>query len=244
MHKSPVNSENYHQKTEIGKGESKMPVGLILLIAVSILIYLGVAQRILDRLRLTDRAALLFIAAMVVGGFLPDIPLTANLSINIGGGIVPIILVGYLFWVAGTVTEKSRAAIALLVTAIVVYGALKIMPLEPTYAILMDPLYMVAIIAGIVGYLAGRSRRSAFIAGVGAVVLNDIFTRLELLITGGESALVIGGAGIFDATVVSGLIAVGLAELIGEIRENLAGNRDRHPNEEEENDQGGGPDHE
>ncbi len=221
-----------------------MPVGLILLIAVSILIYLGVAQRILDRLRLSDRAALLFIAAMVVGGFLPDIPLTANLSINIGGGIVPIILIGYLFWVAGTTTERSRAAVALIATSIIVYGALKLMPLEPTYAILLDPLYIVAIIAGIVAYLvAARSRRSAFIAGVGAVVLNDIFTRIELLITGGTSALVIGGAGIFDATIVSGLIAVGLAELIGEIRENLAGNRDQHV-EEKGYEEGGPPENE
>jgi len=206
-----------------------MPFGMILLIVVSVLIYLGFAHRILDRMRLSDRAALVFIAAMLVGSYLPDIPLTGNLSINIGGGVIPLVLLGYLFGAADTVSEKSRAAIALIVTALLVYGVLKILPLEPTHAILIDPLYMVAIIAGLVGYLSGRSRRSAFIAGVGAVVLTDIFTRFELLVAGIGDELVIGGAGIFDATIVSGLLAVGLAELVGEIREALV--RDRTPAE-------------
>lgn len=200
-----------------------MPVGMIILLVISILVFLGLAQRVLDRLRLTDRAALVFIGAMLVGGFLPDIPLTRTLAINIGGGIIPLILVAYLFVRAGTARERIRAAIALLATAVVVYIVLKIIPLEPTYAFLMDPLYLVALIAGVAGYLAGRSRRGAFIAGVGAIVLNDIFTRIELFYRGASSELIIGGAGIFDATIISGLIALGLAELIGEIRERLSG---------------------
>jgi len=48
-----------------------MPVGIILLLIISILIFLGLAQRVLDRLGLTDRTALLFIAAMLVGAFYP-----------------------------------------------------------------------------------------------------------------------------------------------------------------------------
>ena len=198
-----------------------MPVGSVLLLVVSILIFLGLAQRVLDRLGLTDRTALLFIGAMLIGGFLPDIPLSSNLAINIGGGLIPVFLVVYLFVKAGTAKERIRAAIAMLVTAVATYIVLKIFPLEPTYAVLVDPLYLVALIAGIVGYLAGRSRRAAFISGVGAIVLNDIFTRVELFARGAKSSLTIGGAGIFDATLVSGLIALGLAELVGEIRERL-----------------------
>ncbi len=200
-----------------------MPVGMIILLVISVLVFLGLTQRVLDRLQLTDRTALLFIGAMIVGGAIPALPLTSNLSINIGGGIIPVVLVIYLFVKAGTTAEKSRAAIAILITAVVVYGVLKIFPVEPTYAFLLDPLYIVALAAGVVGYLSGRSRRSAFMAGVGAMVLNDIVTRLELWFTGGTSKLVIGGAGIFDAVLISGLIALGLAELIGEIRERLAG---------------------
>ncbi|MGI6097400.1 MAG: DUF1614 domain-containing protein [Dethiobacteria bacterium] len=200
-----------------------MPLGMIILIAVAILIFLGLAQRVLDRMRLSDRAALVFIAAMLVGGYLPDIPLADNLSINIGGGLVPLILVGYLFYTAGTAEERWRATAAIVITTAVVYVGLKLIPLEPTYSVLIDPLYFIGIIAGITGYLSGRSRRSAFMAGITAIVLTDIISRIENLLVGGRGTTVIGGAGIFDATVITGLLAVGLAEAIGETRERLQG---------------------
>jgi hypothetical protein len=200
-----------------------MTIGMIVLLAAAILIYLGAAQRVLDRLRLTDRAALLFVGALLVGGFLPDIPLSDNVSINIGGGIVPIGLAVYLIVRAGTAKEKIRAIVATLVTAAVVYAAMKIMPLEPTYNFFLDPIYLFAIIAGVVGYLAGRSRRSAFIAGSMGLLLTDIFSRIEIMIRGGSGRMVIGGAGVFDSIVIGGILALLLAEIIGETRERVQG---------------------
>jgi hypothetical protein len=35
--------------------------------------------------------------------------------------------------------------------------------------------------------------------------------------------VVLGGAGVFDATIVAGLIATGLAEFVGETRERIEG---------------------
>ncbi len=202
-----------------------MPVGMIILLITAVLVFLGLGQRVLDRLRLTDKAALLFIGAMLVGGFLPDIPLGANVAINIGGGVIPLVLVVYLIAKAGTVKERVRGIVAALVTGGVVYGASKLLPTEPTYYLFLDPIYVFAVIAGIVGYLAGRSRRSAFIAGVGGMVLLDLFSRIELMVRGiaGRGTLVIGGAGIFDGIVVTGFIALGLAEIIGEVRERAQG---------------------
>ncbi len=202
-----------------------MPLGMIILLVTAVLIFLGLGQRVLDRLRLTDKAALLFIGAMLIGGFLPDLPITRNVAINIGGGVIPLILVVYLLAKAGTVKERTRAIIAALATAVVVYGATKLLPTEPTYYLLLDPIYVFALIAGIFGYLAGRSRRSAFIAGVGGMVLVDIISRIELFIRGvsGTSSMVIGGAGIFDGVVLAGFISLGLAEAIGEVRERAQG---------------------
>lgn len=200
-----------------------MTVGMLLLVGVAIAIYLGAAQRVLDRLRLTDRAALAFVGAMVIGGFLPDIPITDNVSINIGGGIIPIALAGYLFVKAGTTKEKVRAVLAALITAAVVYATMKIMPLEPTYNNFLDPMYLFAIIAAVVGYLAGRSRRSAFIAGSMGLLLTDIFARIEVAIRGGAGRMSIGGAGVFDAIVIGGILALLLAELFGETRERIQG---------------------
>ena len=65
-----------------------MSIGQIILILVSVLVAAGVCQRALDRLRLTDRQALLFVALIFIGGLLPDIPI-GRVRVNVGGALVP-----------------------------------------------------------------------------------------------------------------------------------------------------------
>lgn len=203
-------------------------LGLSILVVVAVLVYVGVAQRVLDRLRLTDREALIFIAAMALGNFIPDIPITANVAVNIGGAVVPAILVVYLFVKAGTAKEKTRSIIATLVATGVVYGVNKIFPAQPLFGLPIDPMYLYAILAAAAGYAAGRSRRSAFIAGVSSMILVDVISRLEVAIIGGESSVTIGGAGLFDGVVIVGLLAVALAELFGESLERIQGGPKKH----------------
>ena len=94
------------------------------------------------------------------------------------------------------------------------------MPDEPE-SIVIDPGYMHGLAAGIIGYIFGKSRRGAFIAGVLGVMLSGIFTAVQLWNRGIDQRLVLGGAGAFDVIVMSGLIAVLLSELIGEIFERI-----------------------
>lgn len=197
-----------------------MNIGIAILLVIAILVYLGFAQRALDRLHLSDKAALIFLLAIIIGGFLPEIPLGGNLSINPGGGIVPLILVGYL-WSKADRKEIYRSFLAVLITTAIVYAVLKIMPLEPTYNFFLDPLYLLALIAGLVGYLSGRSRRGAFIAGTMSVILNDGIAQIENAMAGVTPSGVIGGAGVFDAIIIAGFIALGLAEVFGETAEEL-----------------------
>ncbi|MBP2633959.1 MAG: hypothetical protein H6Q70_4587, partial [Firmicutes bacterium] len=42
-----------------------MPLGMIALLVIGVFVYFGIAQRLLDRMRLTDKQAILFILAMV-----------------------------------------------------------------------------------------------------------------------------------------------------------------------------------
>jgi uncharacterized membrane protein len=63
---------------------TNFPLGLITLVVVSILIYFGVAHRVLDKLRLSDRAALAIILAIIAGSFV-DIPISSRITINLGG---------------------------------------------------------------------------------------------------------------------------------------------------------------
>ncbi|MTI84083.1 MAG: DUF1614 domain-containing protein [Firmicutes bacterium] len=215
---------------------TQLPIGLIVLILVSVLIYFGLAQRVLDRLRLSDRAAFLIIAALIVGSFI-TIPLSTgryDVSLNVGGALVPIILAGYLLSKAGTSKEWIRAVVATFITAGVIYGAgfaFGGVNAEPGGRLFgsLDAIWAYPLIAGIVAYVAGRSRRSAFIAATLGLVLVDL-AYLVWLTTGGAPAgtVAIGGAGAFDAIVLAGVFAVLLAEVIGEVRERIQGGPSSH----------------
>ena len=203
-----------------------MTLGLILLVIAGVLVLFGVGQRVLDKLRLTDRQALLFIALIIAGGFVPDIPVTPQFSFNIGGALITLGLCVYLWIKADTAAERIRSIAAALVTGAAVYALGRFMPDEPE-TIVIDPGYMHGLAAGVIGYLFGRSRRGAFIAGVVGVMLASVASAVQVWSMGISQRLVLGGAGAFDVIVMSGLIAVLLSELIGEISERIKRGRQR-----------------
>ncbi|MGD0153386.1 MAG: DUF1614 domain-containing protein [Thermacetogeniaceae bacterium] len=202
----------------------RIPLGMIVLLLISLLIYFGVAHRVLDRLRLSDKAALAMIAALIIGGFI-NIPLPAGprleASLNIGGGVVPLILAVYLL-TKTSAKEKVRALVGMVVTAAAVYLTGILMGAEPGN-MLLDPLYVYPVVAGAVAYLIGRSRRGAFFAATMGVLVVDVISYFRLASSGTPGAVLIGGGGAFDAIVIAGLLAVLLAEFIGESREWLQG---------------------
>jgi uncharacterized membrane protein len=205
----------------------RLSIGMISLFIVSALIYFGFAHRVLDRMRLTDRAALAIIAAMIVGSFI-DIPITTGAvdsSVNVGGGIIPIALAVYVLVKAGSTKEWMRTMMAIVVTTTAVYFAGQYRDADPGAGTgwFIDPIYVLPIVAGTVAYIAGRSRRSAFIAATMGVLFLDIINYIFLVTTGTAGTVMIGGAGIFDSIVLAGIIAVLLAEVVGETRERLQG---------------------
>ncbi|MDR3051792.1 MAG: DUF1614 domain-containing protein [Oscillospiraceae bacterium] len=196
-----------------------MSVGMIALTVLALLILFGVTHRVLDRMRMTDRQALLVVAAIFVGGLIPDIPL-GPVTLNVGGALVPLAVCVYLLVRAETGKERTRALLAALVTGAAVYLLGRFMPNEPE-RIGIDPNYVYGLAAGAVAYLAGRSRRAAFIAGVLGVMLADIAIAVVNWSTGVNQALHLGTAGALDAIVISGLLAVLLAEFVGELLERV-----------------------
>ena len=194
-----------------------MSVGMILLTATAILVFFGAAQRVLDKLRMTDRTALVLIALMFFGTLIPNIVL-GSVSISIGGAVIPAGICIYLLIRAGTAKERTRALVGSVITAGIIYAFSALMPDEPE-AIVIDPLYLCGIIGGLTAYLLGRSRRGAFICGVFGVLLADIAVSIVNRLNGIQQQLVLGGAGVFDTAVISGLLGVILSELIGELIE-------------------------
>lgn len=197
-----------------------MTIGMILLILAAILIMLGVGQRVLDRLRLNDGLALLFIALIIGLGFVPDIRITPIFAFNLGGALVPLALCVYLFLRAGSPWERWRSIIASIVTGAAIFAIGRFTPDEPE-AIAIDPMLLYGLAAGLIAYLFGRSRRCAFIAGVAGMLLADTANAVYVWSQGIAQDFVLGGAGAFDGIVVAGLLGVLLAELLGEVLERM-----------------------
>ncbi len=195
--------------------------GIILLLLVSVLIFLGLAHQILDRLYLSDRGGLIFIGAMIVGSFI-DIPLsrTPSISLNIGGAVLPFVLAVYVLVKAGTSKEWVRSIIGIVITTGVLYGVNKLYSFDTSRGFI-EPQYLWAIIAGIIAYIAGRSRRLAFVIATMGVLAMDVVHIFE--VRGTNVPTLIGGGGVFDTLVVAAVLAVLLAEIIGESREALQG---------------------
>ncbi|HHT06642.1 MAG TPA: DUF1614 domain-containing protein [Hydrogenispora sp.] len=227
-----------------------MSIGLLLLIGTGILILLGLAQQVLDRLYLNDKQALLILAAMVVGSFI-EIPLYRGqppVSINLGGAIIPLALSIYVLYRAGTAKETSRGIFGAFLVGALIYGVAKIYKFDINAGVI-EPQYLWGIIAGVTAYIIGRSRRLAFIGATTGVILADLAHVVEGALRGMRYGPTrIGGAGILDTVVLAGLIGVVLAEVIGESRERLQGGPDHSARRTEglvePEHQEGGADHE
>ncbi|MGI6038552.1 MAG: DUF1614 domain-containing protein, partial [Limnochordia bacterium] len=146
-----------------------------------------------------------------------------TVSINVGGALIPLALGVFLLTRADETRERVRALLALLVTAGIIWAITKLTTFESPERSIIDPLWLFALIGGLCGYLAGRSRRGAFIAGSLGILLTDFFSLAEVITRRQPATMAIGGAGVFDSIVLGGIIAVGLAELVGETRERLGG---------------------
>ena len=71
--------------------------------------------------------------------------------------------------------------------------------------------------------MAGRSRKAAFIAAVLGVLLFDLSHGLYLIYNRIPGLVHFGGGGMYDTVILSGVLAVCLAEFIGEGRERMQG---------------------
>lgn len=202
-----------------------LSVGLILLSAVSVLVLFGVAQRVLDRMQLSDRAALIIAALIFFGGLVPNIRL-GRVAINLGGAVAPLGVCVWLLIKTDTKKEVIRALWGSVLTGAAVYALGRLMPAEPEQ-FTVDPHYLYGIAGGAIAYLLGRSRRAAFICGVLGVLLADTATALINWASGVQTTHTLGGAGAMDTVVISGLIAVLLSELVGELMERAVRSRQR-----------------
>jgi len=201
-----------------------MSGGMLLLTAAAVLVYCGVLQRVLDRMHLTDRAALMLIGLMLLGTFLPNL-IIGPVALNIGGALIPLGICAWLMFRADTALEKWRTLLGIVLTAAVVYALTLLLPSEPEQ-LPADPTLLCALAGGVIAWLLGRSRRGAFVCGVAGVILADAVTAIVNWTRGIAQLLILGGGGLADAAVLSGMLSVLLCELVGETVERMV--RARH----------------
>jgi len=199
-------------------------IGRLILISLALLIFFGVAERVLDRMHMSDRGALLVLGAIVLGSFV-NLTLyrsdALTVRMNLGGALVPLLVALYVWMRAGTAKERVRSLAGAILTATAIWflGAF----VQNEYALPVDILYLYPIIAGLLGYLFGRSRKGAFVAAVLGMLFFDLSHGVYLVWRQIPGLVHFGGGGIYDSVILSGVLAVCLAELIGEGRERLHG---------------------
>lgn len=191
-----------------------MSAAAMILTIAAVLVFCGLAQRVLDRMYMTDRTALALIGAMLIGTMLPNIDL-GPVSVNIGGALIPLGVCAWVFVRADESVERWRVLLGTVLTGAAVYFLSALLPPEAE-ALPMDPNIVYGASGGLIGWLLGRSRRGSFICGVAGVLLADVATAVVNRAAGINQRLILGGAGIADAAVVSGILAVLLCELVGE----------------------------
>lgn len=194
-----------------------LPFSITLLTLITLSIYLGLGQRVLDRMRMKGSTALILLLVMIFGHFLPTISLNTFVALNMGV-IVPLGVAVYLLSTTSRL-EQKRALLISALTGVLLFFSDKLLPLEPGY---LDPVFSGGIFAGLLSSVLGRSRRGAFIAGILGVFIVDLVNLGQLWFQGIDQQSTIGSGGILSSMVIGSFLAVLLTEVIGEIREKLA----------------------
>ena len=200
-----------------------MTFGIVVLSVVLIALICGAGQRILDKMRMNDKWALILVIAMIVGILIPPIKIGSLFSFSIGGFLIPFGICIYLLIANGWNFDLFRAFIGTIVTTGLILLVQWLMPSATPEDVVIDDTWLYGLIAGLVAYILGRSRRNAFICSIFGLTFASVIQFFINIANGATTPLKLGGAGAFDSMILSVLIAVGLSELIGTTAEMIVG---------------------
>ena len=192
-----------------------MTTTLAILTAIIILLMFGAGQKILDNLRLNDKQAIIILIAIAIGIAVPPIYVGEYFAVSIGGYIIPFGLCIYMLISCGWSRDLLRAFIGTILVAGIIYGLEWLLPSATADDVIVDNTFVYGIVAGVVAYMLGRSRRNAFVCAVFGISLSQIVQWIINFHLGTPTVLGLGVGGAFGTYVIAILIAVGLAEFLG-----------------------------
>ena len=130
-----------------------------------------------------------------------------GLSINVGGAIIPLILVVYLFF--RVPLQETLIASALMIA--ICFTLARFVPGKGIAIPVLFPALFATIIALVLAFDAAAS--VAFISGVLGVLIGGDVLHLPRVMREGQGIMSIGGAGVFDGIFLIAIIAAFLAGL-------------------------------
>lgn len=201
-----------------------MSVSLWIVLGIILLVMFGVGQRILDDLRLTDKAALVILVLICIGLIIPPIWIGEYFCFSIGGFLIPLALSIYLLISCGK-HDIIRTIIGTILVAGIIYGLEWILPADPE-EVVIDNMYIYGVAAGVVAYVLGRSRRNAFVSCLFGITLAELVQWIINLCTNNKSILGLGVGGAFSTYIVAIIISVAVSEFIGRCVESATINKE------------------
>lgn len=203
-----------------------MSVSLIIISILILIIMFGAGQRILDSLRLNDKEALIILILICIGIIVPPIWIGKYFCFSIGGFLIPLALSVYLLISCGWSRDLIRSIIGTIVVAGLIYALEWILPAEPE-EVLIDNMYVYGVVAGVVAYVLGRSRRNAFVSCLFGISLAQLVQWIINWAKDTPTILGLGVGGAFGTYVVSIIIAVAVSEFLGRCFESATINKEK-----------------
>ena len=130
-----------------------------------------------------------------------------GLSINVGGAVVPLLLVLYLL--PKVPLKETLLASALMI--VICFTLARFIPGKGIAIPLLFPAFFATIFALVLAFDSASS--VAFIAGVLGVLIGGDLLHLPRVLREGQGILSIGGAGVFDGIFLVAIVAAFLAAL-------------------------------
>lgn len=201
-----------------------MTIGVLILLAISFLIFIGKAKRILGEMEVSEMFVLITIAIIIVSIFvIPDIPIGNTNTISIGGTIVPIYFGVYIFLKIRTLSNRMNTIFAGLFAGLLVFF-IKQLFISPNGFYFTDNniLYLLyGIIGGFTAYVLGRSFKSILVISILGTVVNDVISLvINNFIYSGES-INLGTGVFFDSLVISTIFSLTLSSILQKTKINL-----------------------
>lgn len=191
-----------------------MSVSLTIISIIILLIMFGVGQKILDSLRLNDKEALVILILICIGLLIPPIWIGEYFCFSIGGFLIPLALSIYLLISCGWSRDLARTVVGTILVAGLIYALEWILPADPE-KLIIDNTYIYGVVAGVVAYALGRSRRNAFVSCLFGITLAQLVQWIVNMASGVPSILGLGIGGAFGTYVVAIIISVAVSEFLG-----------------------------